>query len=105
MIYFSKLFGINSNEVGTACVYLLAAVGFNTLIYITRPLKKYHIIVFAISISVSFLSATFLYNIFDINDISIKAAALCIVFSISQISINRFLSYIVNFIYEKRHFI
>ena len=103
MIYFAKLFGINNNEVGTACVYLLAAVGFNTLIYITRPLKKYHIMVFAISIGVVLFSAYFLYNIFDINDISLKAAALCIVFAISQISINRSLSYIVNYIYKKRH--
>ena len=103
MIYFAKLFGINNNEVGTACVYLLAVVGFNTLIYITRPLKKYHIMVFAISIGVVLFSAYFLYNIFDINDISLKAAALCIVFAISQISINRSLSYIVNYIYKKRH--
>lgn len=101
MIYFSKLFGINSNEVGTACVYLLAVVGFNTLIYITRPLKKYHIMVFAISIGVTILSSLFLYDLFEIKDISIKAAALCIVFSISQITVNRSLSYTVKLIYNK----
>ena len=100
MIFFAKLFEINSGEVGTACVYLLAVVGFNTLIYITRPLKKYHIMVFAISIGVTIFSSMFLYNIFDIRDISLKAAALCIVFSIAQLSINRSLSYIINYIYN-----
>ena len=102
MIGFSKLFGINSNEVGTACIYLLAVVGFNTLWYITRPINKYHIMVFAISIGVIIFSATFLYNIFDINDISIKATALCTVFSIAQITINRFLSFVVNHLYKKK---
>ena len=101
MIYFSKLFNINQNEVGTACVYLLAVVGFNTLIYITRPLKKYHIMVFAISIGVAIFSSFFLYDIFEINDISLKAAALCVVFSFSQITINRGLSYITKLIYSK----
>ena len=101
MIYFSKLFNINQSEVGTACVYLLAVVGFNTLIYITRPLKKYHIMVFAISIGVAIFSSFFLYDIFEINDISLKAAALCVVFSFSQITINRGLSYITKLIYAK----
>lgn len=101
MIYFSKLFGINSNEVGTACVYLLAVVGFNTLIYITRPLKKYHIMVFAISIGIIIFSSYFLYDLFEIKDISIKAATLCVVFSISQITINRSLSYAVKYFYNK----
>lgn len=101
MIYFSKLFNINQSEVGTACVYLLAVVGFNTLIYITRPLKKYHIMVFAISIGVAIFSSFFLYDIFEINDISLKAAALCVVFSFSQITINRGLSYITKLIYSK----
>ena len=101
MIYFSKLFNINQNEVGTACVYLLAVVGFNTLIYITRPLKKYHIMVFAISIGVAIFSSFFLYDIFEINDISLKAAALCVVFSFSQITINRGLSYITKLIFYK----
>ena len=106
MIYFSKLFGINQNEVGTACVYLLAVVGFNNLIYITKPIKKYHVMVFLISIGVLIFSSFFLYNIFDIDDISIKAAALCIVFSISQITINSFFSFMVNYIYKiktKKH--
>ena len=101
MIYFSKLFNINQSEVGTACVYLLAVVGFNTLIYITRPLKKYHIMVFAISIGVAIFSSFFLYDIFEINDISLKAAALCVVFSFSQITINRGLSYVTKLIYSK----
>ena len=103
LIGFSKLFGINKNEISTACIYLLATVGFNTLCYITRPLKKYHIMVFAISIGVLIFSSLFLHSIFDIHNISIKAAALCTVFSLSQITINRNLSFVANFIYNKKY--
>lgn len=100
MIGFAKLFGINKDEIGTACVYLLSTVGFNTLCYITKPLKKYHITVFVIRIGVFIFSTFFLYNIFDINDISFKAVALCTVFSIAQITINRNLSFIAKYIYS-----
>ena len=71
MIYFAKLFDINVNEISTACIYILATVGFNTLWYITRPIKKYHLMIFAISIGITIFSARILNVVFEINDISL----------------------------------
>lgn len=93
MIYFAKLFGISETEVGTASIYLISVVGFTILWNITRPVNKYHLVVFAICILGIIISARFLYNIFDINDISIKATALCVLFAIAEMTVIRNFTY------------
>ena len=103
MIYFADLFNISNIEVGTASVYLISVVGFNILWDITRPLNKYHIIVFMICALGIILCSRYLYNIFDIEDISIKATALCIVFSIAEMTIIRDIRYFINLFIKKKH--
>ena len=95
MMFFANLFDISSTEVGTASIYLISVVGFNILWNITRPIKKYHLMVFGVCILGICLAARFLYNIFDITDISLKATALCLVFAIAEMTIIRNLSFAV----------
>ena len=102
MIYFADLFDISSIEVGTASVYLISVVGFNILWDITRPLNKYHIIVFMICALGIVLCSRYLYNIFDIEDISIKATVLCFVFAIAEMTIIRDIRYFINLFMQKK---
>ncbi|MDO4736677.1 MAG: HAD-IC family P-type ATPase, partial [Bacteroidia bacterium] len=96
MIYFANLFGISKHEVATASTYLISVVGFNILWYITRPMNKYRILVFAVCLFGIASASRYLYGIFDMNDISIKATALCIVFSIAEMTVIRDLTYLLN---------
>ena len=102
MICFADLFDISSIEVGTASVYLISVVGFNILWDITRPLNKYHIIVFMICALGIVLCSRYLYNIFDIEDISIKATVLCFVFAIAEMTIIRDIRYFINLFMQKK---
>ena len=101
MIYFAELFDIPSFEVATASIYLIAVVGLNILYDITRPINKYHLMVFSICVLGFILSSRALYTVFDIDDISIKAVALCIVFALADMTIIRELSRFMNLIYSK----
>lgn len=102
MIYFAELFDIEAFEVATASVYLISVVGFYILWNITRPINKYHIMVFVICIFGFIISANFLYNIFDIDDISVKAVALCLVFAIAEMTVIRNLSYFMDLVFSKK---
>lgn len=95
LIDFSKLFNINSSEVAIASIYLVSVVGFNILWLITKPINKYHKKVFAICIIGFLLSSRFVGQIFDMEDISIKSTALCLVFAIAEMTVIRDFTYLL----------
>ena len=95
LVLFADLFGISSSDVGTASTYLLALVGFLILWDITKPMNKYRFMVFVICILGFIVCCNYFYHIFDIEDISIKATALCVLFAIAEISVMRNLTYFI----------
>lgn len=104
MIYFARLFDIDYSEVSTASIYLISVVGFNILWFITRPTNKYHRIIFGICMLGVLFGSRFLGRVFDMNDISIKATALCLVFAFAEMSIIRDFSYLLKQIVAKFKF-
>lgn len=96
LVLFAELFDISGTDVGTASTYLLAIVGFLILWDITKPMNKYRFMIFVICVLGFIVCCNYLYHIFDIEDISIKATALCVVFAIAEISIMRNLTFILN---------
>ena len=101
MIYFARLFDINYIEVSTASIYLISVVGFNILWFITKPINKYHRIIFAICILGVLLSSRLLGDLFDMTEISIKATALCLVFAYAEMSVIRDFSNLLKKIDDK----
>lgn len=101
MIYFANLFEIDYKEVSTASIYLISVVGFNILWFITRPINNYHRFVFALCILGILLGSRLLGQVFDMQEISLKATALCMVFAFAEMSIIRDFSYLLNELYNK----
>lgn len=101
-MYFANHFNIPSKEISTSCVYLLEAMGFNILWYITRPLNKYHIVVFIICILGIILSSIFLNGIFDINPISFTTILLTIGIGITAMVVVTIMTYLLNKIVKKK---
>ena len=101
MIYFANLFEIDYKEVSTASIYLISVVGFNILWLITRPINNYHRLVFALCILGIILGSRLLGQVFDMQEISLKATALCMVFAFAEMSIIRDFSYLLNELYNK----
>ena len=89
MVLFADLFEISSRDVSTASVYLLCAVGFMNLWRISRPFTKIHFAIFGLCAAGFILCDCFLYEIFDMAEISVRAAVLCAVFVIAERAIMR----------------
>jgi cation-transporting ATPase E len=87
MVLFGDLFSIPDADISTASTYLLSVVGFMILWRITRPANWYHVAVFALCIIGIFICTTYFRFIFSLTDISIKSAALCVVFAIAEVTI------------------
>ena len=101
MIYFARLFEIDYREVSTASIYLISVVGFNMLWFITKPINKYHRIIFGVCILGIALTSKPLGKIFDMDSISIKASALCLVFAYAEMSIISDLSFVLKKVITK----
>lgn len=95
LVLFSQLFEIPAVEIGTASTYLLSVVGFLILWDIVKPFNKYRFMVLTICILGFIVGCNYFYHIFDITNISTKAASLCAVFAIAEISVMRNLTFIV----------
>ena len=104
MIYFARLFDIDYFEVSTASIYLVSVVGFNILWFITKPLNKYHRMIFLICILGVLFGSRLLGQVFDMHDISSKALALCLVFAYAEMSVITDLSFILKQIDNKVQF-
>lgn len=88
LVIFGQLFSIPSTEISTASTYLLSLVGFMILAKITKPLNWYHVCVFILcALGVIGVCATGFREIFSLQTISVKAAALCGVFAVAEFSI------------------
>ena len=103
MMHFANLFDIPKIDVSTASIYLISVVGFNILWFITKPINNYHRIIFGICILGMLLSSKYLGKIFDMNEISIKAAALCFVFAFAEMTVIKDFSYFLDQI--DKHFL
>ncbi|MBR3117181.1 MAG: HAD-IC family P-type ATPase [Bacilli bacterium] len=95
LVMFSQLFELPAAEIGTASTYLLSVVGFLILWDIVRPLNKYRFMVLVICILGFIVGCNYFYHLFDITSISVKAASLCAVFAIAEISVMRNLTFLV----------
>ncbi len=95
LVLFSSLFDVPTKDIGTASTYLLSVVGFLILWDMIRPLNKYHIMVFIICLLGFIAGCNYFDHLFDIQYISAKAAALCAVFAIAEISVMRNLTFLM----------
>lgn len=92
MVFFGQLFNISEEDIGTASMYLLSVIGFMIIWQIIKPLNKWRVFVFVICIVGFILCASFFDKLFDIENISAQAAALCTVFAIAELTIMRWLT-------------
>ena len=101
MIKFADLFDISNYEVSTACIYLVSTAGFNILWFISRPLKKYNYLVICLCVIGMILASNIFSYFFDIDNISIKALALCMVFAIAEMTVIREITFGLNLLCSK----
>ena len=104
MIYFARLFDIDYKEVSTASIYLISVVGFNILWLITRPTNNYHRKIFLACIIGVIIGSRLLGKVFDMDDISIKATALCLVFAYAEMSIIKDFTFLLKQLDKKLQF-
>ena len=76
--------GIPEAEVGTACTYLLAMVGFFILFSISRPLNKYRTGVIILSMLGFFLCTAVLNDLFELVRVSAHTLWICLIFVIGE---------------------
>lgn len=105
LVLFGQLFEISSEDISTASTYLLAVVGFMILWQISHPFNWYHAAVYAACIIGLLFSASQLKFIFALNSISLKAAALCAIFAIAEISVMRGMILFVDWMAKGRHLV
>ena len=96
LMKFAKLFDLPTNDISTACTYLMLVGGYIILYRIIRPLNLYRNMVIFISIIGVFISVKYLHTLFDITKVSIQSTGLCILFAIAQASVIRWISLIVD---------
>ena len=101
MMYFAQLFGIDYSEVSTASIYLISITGFNILWMITKPINNYHRLIFLICIIGILLGSRFLGRFFDMEEISLKATTLCVLFAFAQMSIIQSFAYLLRVVDDK----
>ena len=103
LMQFGLLFDIPSKDISTASTYLLSLIGFMILAEITKPLNWYHVSVFIVcAIGVVLACTTGFKTLFSIEDISVRAAALCVVFAIAEFTIMRWLTELIAFLRKPR---
>lgn len=105
LVLFGQLFEISSEDISTASTYLLAVVGFMILWQISHPFNWYHAAVYVACIIGLLFSASQLKFIFALNSISLKAAALCAIFAIAEISVMRGMILFVDWMAKGRHLV
>ncbi|MBO4871794.1 MAG: HAD-IC family P-type ATPase [Lachnospiraceae bacterium] len=80
MVLLADRLKIPAAEVGTACTYLLAMVGFFILFSISRPLNKYRVAVILLSMLGFFLSAAVLNDLFELVRIQTRTLGITLLF-------------------------
>lgn len=100
MVKFSDLFNVGVKEITTACSYLFFTGGFLILYKIIRPLNKYRTSVMFLCILGIILTINIMPNFFAIKEISERSAILVTLFAISEFSVIRWVTLILDK-YEK----
>ena len=98
MVLFGELFSIPSGDVSTASTYLLSFIGFMILWRISLPANSYHVAVLAICVLSIVVSAANFKVLFSLTSISLKAAALCLVFALAEVTVMNWLTRLSEFL-------
>ena len=105
MVRFSVLFNVGGQEVTTACSYLFFTGGFLILYKIIRPLNKYRLSVIILCIFGIIITINIMPDFFAIKEISERAAALVTLFAITEFSVIRWLTLMLNKLEKKKNYI
>lgn len=95
MMMFAELFDISQVDVGTASTYLLSVVGYLILLGLIQPPNRYRLLVFGVCIVGLLFCCGFLWQLFDIYDMSMRAWVLCGVFSFAEVGVLQIFSALV----------
>lgn len=87
MMMFASLFDISQTDVGTASTYLLSVVGFLILLNIIQPPNRYRMAVLAICLVGFVFCCGFLWQLFDVYDMSMRGWVLCVVFAFAEVGV------------------
>lgn len=96
LMKFAELFNLPTEDIGTACTYLLLVGGYIILYRIIRPMNLYRFGVMVVNIVGVVLSVRLFHTLFDITKVSIQSTGLCVLFAIAQASVIRWISLIVD---------
>ena len=105
MVRFSVLFNVGGQEVTTACSYLFFTGGFLILYKIIRPLNKYRLSVMILCIFGIIITINIMPDFFAIKEISEREAALVTLFAITEFSVIRWLTLMLNKLEKKKNYI
>lgn len=89
-----EVFSISSDEVATVSTFILAAVGFMIMMYISKPFDKYKVFVLFINALGLILSILFLKDLFSLSPLSPICILLMLVFIFAAITMYNILNYI-----------
>lgn len=94
LIIFGFEFGVDSEDISTASVLLMAVVGFMILYRISLPMNRWRWMIFFSMITGMIFCRYFMSHLFAMSDISIKCTMLLFVFTIASEPIFRYLTLI-----------
>ena len=98
LIMFSFVFEVDSTDISTASVMLLAVVGFMILYRISIPMNKWRWIIFFSMMFGLIFCSFYMSELFAITDISLKCGLLLVVFAIASEPIFRYLTQLLHYI-------
>ena len=101
MMLFAELFEISTTDVSTASTYLLSVVGFLILLNLIQPPNRFRVMVFVGCAIGLVVCCGFLWQLFDIYDLSPRALVLCVVFGLAEIGVLQILSVVNNWAYSQ----
>ena len=102
LIIFGFEFGVDSEDISTASVLLMAVVGFMILYRISVPMNRWRWIIFFSMIAGMIFCRYFMSGLFAMSDISVKCTMLLFVFTIASEPIFRYLTLMCQWI-QKRY--
>lgn len=106
MVMFAQTFHIAAEDVSVASTYLLALVGFLILLNTAKPWNWYRIMVIVICVLGFIVGAQLFSNLFEMGDLSLRAAELGVVFAFAQITVMRWLTQLFSWldgIFDRKH--
>lgn len=102
LVVFARLFDLPESDIGTASTYLLSLVGFIILLQLAAPLNRYRSIIIVGCILGFIGCLTWFDSLFSIESLSLKCAALCVVFALAEITVMRWLTKIITYLQSRK---